>query len=215
MPLNMSNVKENSIRGHGIIMNMSSYLPFVFQWNPESVTTTKKINYVIAPNIGGSHKKRFFCGFDSGEIEFKIVCFDKTNPLGVSDQIGYFEQLRQPDPGLIGIAASFFGNENYPPPRVLFQFGASFIPLVWDIINIGIEKSHFFDDPIRGIIGIPKRAEISVNMALVEDHMINKANKIAEKASYVAGSAESLVREGFHFAGNGRKEILRAPKMRQ
>lgn len=200
-------------QGHGIMINMNSYLPFVFEFNPVEIETRKKINYVVAPNIGGSHKKRYFTGFDSGEVDFKLQCIDKESPLGVKPQVGYFEQMRNPDPGLIGVAASFFGNENYPPPQILFQFGVSMVPLVWDVLDVQIKTENFYSGHVSGIMGIPKVANVSIKMALVEDHILNKANKIAEKAMYVAGSVESLVREGKHKWTSGRKESLYPPTL--
>ena len=188
-------------RGHGVIINLSSGLPFVFQFNPKEVSTSKQINYVIAPNIGGSHKKRYFSGFDTKEASFVLECIDMQNPLGVKNTVSYFEQLRTPDAGLFGIAASFGGNENYPPPQILLQFGVSFMPVVWDVLDIDIKVSHFHDGHVRGVVGIPKKADISIKLALVEDHPLNKANKIAEKVSYLTGSAESLALEGLHKQG--------------
>lgn len=193
-------------RGHGIIINMSSYLPFVFTFNPTEMESTKRINYVIAPNIGGSHKKKYFSGFDSKEIGFTLICLDMKGPTGVKDHISYFEQLRHPDPGLLGIASSFFGNENYPPPQILLQFGVAWIPVVWDVMDVKIKASHFYDDIVRGIIGIPKKAEITLTLSLDEDHILNKANNIAEKAGYILGSAKSIVAEGLHWGDNRRKE---------
>ena len=193
-------------RGHAILINLTSNLPFVFNLNPEELDSTKKINYVVAPNIGGSHKRRYFSGFESKEVEFRAILIDKQNPLGVQNYLAYFEQLRQPDPGLFGVAASFFGNENYPPPRVLFQWGSSMIPVVWDVLDIDIKETHFWDGHVRGVAGIPWRAEVTFSFALVEDHPLNKANLIAEKASYVLGSAESVLVEGLHKGLNRRKD---------
>ena len=130
------------------------------------------------------------------------------------DQVGYFEQLRNPDPGLLGVAASFFGNENYPPPQILFQFGVTMIPVVWEVLNVEIKTSLFHDDVFRGIVGIPKRAEIQMSLSLVEDHRLNKANKIAEKANYVLGSTGSVAREGLQLAIGGRKETRRLSSLR-
>jgi len=194
------------MNGHAIIVNKTSGLSFVLEFNPTTVETTKAINYVIAPNIGGSHKKRYFTGFDSEEIEFSIQCIDKENPVGVKNQIAFFDQLRKPDPGLFGIASSFFGNENYPPPQILFQFGVSFLPVVWDVLDVGVTIDHFHDDPVRGVIGIPKMAVISVKLALVEDSVLNKANQIAEKAALFAGSIESSVKNNIQSVGGGRRE---------
>ena len=100
-------------RGHGVILNMSSYLPFIFVFNPTEVDIGKKINYVTAPNIGGSHKKKYFTGFDSKEAKVNIVVLDMQSVVGVQPYIDYFEQLREPDPGLFGISGSFagFGND--------------------------------------------------------------------------------------------------------
>lgn len=193
-------------RGHGLIVNYSSWMPFVFTYNPEEVDTNKNINYVVAPNIGGAFKKRFFSGFDSKEVSFQLVCIDMEDPLGVKEEIAFFDQLRQPDPGLFGIATSFFGNENYPPPQVLFQFGVAFMPLVWDVLSVSIKEDLFRDGHISGVIGIPKRATIDITLSLVEDHPLNKANQIAQKAEYIAGSVESMTKEVFHKINNSRKE---------
>ncbi len=195
-------------RGHGIIINLSSFFPFVFEFNPTEVNSEKKINYVEAPNIGGSHKTRYFTGFDSKEVSFKLMCVDMQGPLGVKPQIDYFEALRNPDPGLFGLFSSIFGNENYPPPQILFWFGTGLVPLVWDVLDVRISATHFMDGHITGIWGIPKKAEIDLKLALVEDHILNKANRIAETAGYIAGSVESVVREAKHKINDNRKERL-------
>jgi len=192
-------------QGHGIIINMSSLAPFVFEFNPESMETTKKINYSIAPNIGGAYKKRYFSGFESKEASFKLVCLDMTSPLGVMEEIAYFEQLREPDQGL-SLSMSLYGNQNFPPPRVLFQWGVSFVPLVWDVLDIGISTTHHKSDAIGGLFGIPKRCEISITLGLVEDHPLNKANEMAKKAAIYAASAKSILREKRYKDDQGRKE---------
>jgi hypothetical protein len=189
-----------------LILNLSSWLPFVFTYNPEEVDTSKKINYVVAPNIGGAFKEKFFSGFDSKEISFSLICIDMEDPLGVTEEIAYFDQLSSPDPGLIGIATSFFGNENYPPPQILLQFGASLVPVVWDVMDISIKKTHFRAGMASGIFGIPKRCEVSLRLSLVEDHVLNRANQIAEKALYITGSVESVIKEVIHVTTGKKKD---------
>ena len=193
-------------RGHALMLNMRSYLPFVLTINPEEISTSKNINYVVAPNIGGASKKRYFAGFDAKEVSLDIKCIDMQHPLGVTGAISYFDQLRNPDPGIFGTISQVFGNENYPPPQIMYQFGVSMIPLIWDVLSVQIVASHFFDDKIRGVIGIPKQALISLQLALVEDSVLNKANKIAEAASQISGSVNSILREGLH-RKLGRKKV--------
>jgi hypothetical protein len=194
-------------RGHGTIINMSSYSPFVFTYNPEKIETQKKINYSIAPNIGGASKRRYFSGFDSKEVSFKLVCIDMESPTGVADEIAFFEALREPDPGIAGGWGMTYGNENYPPPQVLFQFGISYLPLVWDVLNVQIEEDHFYAGQVRGVLGIPKKVEINIELALDEEHPINLANQIAKKADMYVASAKSLTREVLHKAKGTRKEM--------
>ena len=195
----------NNSQGHGIIINLSSYAPFVFTYNPESLESDKKINYSIAPNIGGAFKKRYFAGFDAKEVTFNLVCLDMESPIGVMDEIAYFEQMREPDGGpLMGL--SLYGNTNFPPPQILFQFGVSMIPLVWDVLDVKIRETHFHSGMIRGIIGVPKRCEVSISLALVEDHPLNQANAIAKKVEMYAASAESVVREVLYKTRGVRKE---------
>lgn len=193
-------------RGHGIIINTSSWTPFTFMYNPESIDSTKKINYAIAPNIGGAYKKRYFSGFDSKEISFMIKCVDMKGPTGVSEEIAFFEQLREPDPGTFGIANSFFGNENFPPPKVLFQFGISYIPLIWDVLDLQIRETHFHSGMVRGVIGLPKACEIDIRLGLDESHVLNKANQVAKKVQMFSASAKSILRELMHQTRNTRKE---------
>lgn len=194
-------------RGHGIIINMSSWSPFIFIYNPEEIDSSKKISYAVAPNIGGASKKRYFSGFDAKEVKFKIVCIDMESPTGVTEEISYFEQLREPDPGPFGGWGLTYGNINYPPPQVLFQFGVSYIPLVWDVLDVNILADHFYSGVVRGIIGIPKKCEINITLALDEDHILNKANQIAKKAEMYAASAKSIIREYKHHAIGTRKEL--------
>ncbi|MCP4648819.1 MAG: hypothetical protein GY853_01885 [PVC group bacterium] len=195
--------------GHAIIINTSNWMPFIFQFNPESIETKKKISYATAPNIGGSSKKKYFSGFDAKEISFTIKCVDKESATGVMGEISYFEQLREPDPGLLGIANSFWGNENYPPPQVLFQFGVSFIPLFWDVISVNITEDHFHSGMVRGMLGFPKVCEVEISLSLDEDGIFNKANQVAKKAAVIAATAKSTVRETKTLLGRGstRREI--------
>lgn len=188
--------------GHSYIMNLSSLMPFIFTFNPETVDTTKKINYAVAPNIGGAYKKRYFSGFDAKDISFKLVCVDKTSPVGVSEEIAFFEQLREPDAGFF----IPFENDNFPPPQVLFQFGQSFIPLVWDVLDIKINESHFYSDNVRGVIGIPKKCEINIKLGLDEGSLLNQANKIAKKAEMMVGAIESVVRDRVSESNQTRRE---------
>lgn len=195
-----------SIRTHGVIINLSSYSSFTFQYNPEKMETEKKINYAIAPNIGGAYKKRYFSGFDTKEANFKLVCIDMDSPLGVAEEIAFFEQLREPDPGITGGWGMTYGNVNYPPPQILFQFGVSLLPLVWDILEIKISVDHFYPDEIRGVIGIPKKCDIDISLALDEDNVLNKANQVAKKAMAYAATAKSVYREYSHWKDGSRKE---------
>lgn len=193
-------------KGHGQIINLSNGTPFVFIFNPTKVDTTKKVNYFSAPNIGGAFHKKYFTGFDNKEVDFELICMDMENPLGVIPEINYFEQLREPDAGIIGIAGSFFGNANYPPPQVLFQFGVSMIPLVWDVMNVQIETDLFEDDKIGGVIGIPKRATIKLQLSLDEDNVVFKANQIARKVSAITGGLRSVQKEVLSAKRGTRKE---------
>ncbi|WP_411821213.1 hypothetical protein [Leptospira sp. 'Mane'] len=181
--------------GHGIIINASTGLPWIFTYNPEKVTSDKKINYFTAPNIGGSHHEKFFTGFENKEISLDLNSNDFESPLGVTDTIAYFDELRNPSPGLLGIAGSFFGNENFPPPQVLFQFGDSMVPLFWDVLDVHIEKSHFRSGATTGILGIPQRCEITLKLSLDENSILFKANQIAKKAQAIKGSVSSIQKE--------------------
>jgi len=192
-------------KGHGVIINASTYLPWIFTYNPERVITDKKINYFTVPNIGGSHHEKYFTGFENGEISLLLISNDFESPLGVTDTIAYFEELRNPSPGLLGIAGSFFGNENYPPPQVLFQFGVSMVPLFWDVLDIHIEESHFRAGSVTGVIGIPQRCEISIKLSVDENSVLFKANQIAKKAQAIKGSISSIQKEAL-FRSKGVKK---------
>ena len=194
-------------RGHGIIINLVSYLPYVFEFNPTEVETKKAINYFQAPNLGGSHHEMYFSGFDNKEITFTLTSIDKENPLGVTGAIAYFEALREPAPSYSQLSSLITGNENFPPPTVLFTFGTgSLIPLVYNVVDIGIITDLFHDGHVRGVIGVRKRAEITITLALDVSHILNKANLVAKKVAEIAGSAESMVKEISHKVRDTRKE---------
>ncbi len=192
--------------GHGVIINMSNYVPWRFMFNPTKVSGNKRTAWFSAPNIGGAFKKKFFTGFENKEISFELTVIDKESPTGVMPDIAYFEQLQEPDPGILGIAGSFFGNENYPPPQVLFQFGVSMIPLIWDVTDCQIERDLFHSDAVGGIIGIPKRATIQLTLSLDEDNALFKANQIARKASAVAGGLRSFQKDLISRSRGTRRE---------
>ena len=90
---------------------------------------------------------------------------------------------------------------------MLFQFGVSYIPLVWDVLDVQINSDHFYDGMVRGIIGIAKQCHVDITLALVEDHPFNQANQIWKKAQMYAASAESIERERRHKINHTRKEL--------
>jgi hypothetical protein len=194
-------------QGHGIIVNLSSYSTFVFTFNPESLESTKKINYSVAPNIGGAYKKRYFSGFDAKEVSFSLTCLDMESPTGVMEEMAFFEQLREPDPGALTGWSLSYGNQNFPPPQILFQFGVSYVPLVWDVLDVKITEDHFHSGMVRGVLGIPKKIEVSLSLALDEGHALNQANQIAKKAEAYVASAKSITREVLYKTRNTRKEM--------
>lgn len=182
--------------GHGIIINLGNLLPFVFTFNPAEVEMSKKINYFDAPNIGGSSHTKFFTGFKNKEITIKLVCVDMEDPLGVTKEIAFFEALREPDVGWMNISAFLCGNENYPPPQVLFHFGTgSLIPQIWDVLDVGMNTSLFMSGNVRGVMGIPKKLDVNLQLSLDEDNVFNKANVIAKKAMAISGSVMSVLKE--------------------
>lgn len=194
-------------RGHGVIINTGNFLPFIFIYNPEELESTKEINFFETPNIGGSHRQLFFTGFANNRVKFSLIVIDMEDPLGVNKEIAYFESLREPDPGLLGIAGSFFGNENYPPPKVMFNFGTgSLVPLLWDVMDISIKKSLFKAGATTGVLGIPKRADITCEFSLDEDSIVYKANQISKKFSQIQGSAMSITKEVLSNLKEKRKE---------
>lgn len=193
--------------GHGVIINMSTGLPFIFQFNPENIETSKKINYFSAPNVGGSYHEHFFTGFENKEVKFRLVCIDKENPLGVTEEVAYFEALREPAPGWLGLVSMIKGNANFPPPKVLFTFGTgSMVPLIYDIGEVSIKTDLFYSGSIRGVVGIPKRAELDITLMLDEENILYKANWIAKKATEIAASANSITREVVTNLKNTRRE---------
>ena len=193
--------------GHGIIVNNDTKLPFTFTYNPEEINSDKDINYFEAPNIGGSHHRMYFTGFSNKKISFNLRCIDMEDPAGVTKEIAFFEALSEPSPDVTGLVSSFFGNENYPPPKVLFGFGiGSIAPLMWDVVDIGIKASYFHSGEVRGVIGIPKVVDFSIELSLDEEDPLYKMNKIAKKAAQVYASSMSIAREAKHKSDGSRKE---------
>ena len=180
---------------HGVIVNLSNNLPFVFDINPVGIDSKKSINYFEAPNIGGSHHQKFFTGFGNAQITFNVISIDKDDPTGVMSTIAFFEALREPAPGLLGIAGSFFGNENFPPPKVLYNFGTgSIMPQIWVVDSVVIKTSLLKSGTIEGLYGIPKKADFTITLSLDEDNVLNRANQIAKKSAQVGASVKSLLR---------------------
>lgn len=193
--------------GHGLVVNLTNFLPYVFQFNPVSVKSDKQINYNEAPNIGGSSRRLFFSGFGNQKAAFSLHVMDMEDPTGVQGDMAYWNALRNPAATVAGISGSFFGNENYPPPSILFQFGVSVVPLPWKVKNVGITLTHFMSGVVGGLIGIPKRAIIDVQLELDEESDFFKAQRIADKMTELGGSAESLVEEAFTTLNRARREL--------
>jgi len=194
--------------GHGEIINLSNGLSLVFQFNPQKVANDKKANWVELPNIGGKSRGVYFTGFGNKEISFTLQLIDTENPMGVSNQIVFFEALSEPGTQWQDLASVFEGNANFPPPKVLFTFGTgSMIPLVYDVLSVGpIETDLFYTGHVRGVIGIPKRASVPIKLSLDEENILNKANWIAKKAQEITASGESINREVYSKVGKNRRE---------
>jgi len=192
---------------HGVIVNLTTGLPFIFQYNPEEVKTQKPLTWYMAPNIGGSSQESYFAGFQNREISLTLKFIYKKDRFGIREEIEYFKSLGEPAPGILEIASSIFGNENYPPPKVLYQFGVSLIPLVYEVAESPqITIGQFKSDGIEGIIGIPTVAEVGLKLRLDESHILNKAEKIAKQVAVLTGSADSIIKEAAHLATGKRKE---------
>ncbi|MCE5316238.1 MAG: hypothetical protein LLG04_02605, partial [Parachlamydia sp.] len=73
--------------------------------------------------------------------------------------------------------------------------------------DVGITETHFHDGAVRGVIGVPKRCEIQLSLALDEGHPINQANQIAKKVEMYAASAKSIVTE-LQYKVNGRRKEM-------
>jgi hypothetical protein len=194
-------------KGHGIIVNLSSFIPFVFSFNPEEITTEREINYFEVPNIGGSHHELIFVGFSNEKVSFTLEMIDMEDPAGVMKEIAYFKQLREPDAGLLGIAGSFFGNEHYPPPQILFNFGTGYlVPQIWNVLNVSIRTTHHHAGYVRGVIGVPKRAIIEIELSLDEDSVLYKSEQIFKKVMSVNASAMSIIKDVYNRTENVRVE---------
>lgn len=177
-----------------IMYNATNFLPFVFHFNPEKVKSTKKSEWHKAPNIGGASKKNFFTGFDNRTVSFEMMLLDQASATGLRTAIDWFEQLSEPDAGLVEIAGSFGTNENFPPPQVYFQFGVSLVPLKWDVINLEIDEDIFKGDGLE-FFGFPERAICNITLELDTDDPLAKANQISKTMSRVSGSVASLYKE--------------------
>lgn len=192
--------------GHGVIINLSTGLPFTFELNPMQVKTKKDINYFESPNIGGHSRTLFFSGFSNKKVSFSLLVLNMEDPLGVAGEVAYWDQLRSPGTGLADLAASFIGNENHPPPKVLYQFGASLVPMPWWVRNVEINVTHFHANVVGGVMGIPKRAIIDVSLELDEESDLFKANRIAERALEIGGSVKSVANDIFSTVTGARRE---------
>ena len=83
-------MSQTGYQGHGIILNLDTYAPFIFTFNPQELESQKKINYAVTPNIGGASKRRYFSGFETKEVNFKLMCLDMESPTGVMEEIAFF-----------------------------------------------------------------------------------------------------------------------------
>lgn len=195
--------------GHGVIVNLSNGLPWIFDLNPPGVKSERKINYIEMPNIGGAYKERYFTGFGNKDVAIDLVALDMASPMGVAPTIQYFEALRSPAPGWKGLMSFIKGNANFPPPQILYFYGTGdLVPLVYDVIDIGLETDLPFGDKVRGVMGLPKMCKISMKISPDPDNILNKANEISKMTAAITASAESIVKEVLYKTKGGRKELL-------
>jgi len=174
----------------GVIINLDEGTYYILESPPRDLSSAKNVSFVNLPNIGGHSRESFFAGFDEKQQNLKITLIKKDD-LGVSNAIAWFEALTEPSPGIVGIANSFMGNANYPPPKIMYCWGTgSFVPQIWTTESSTIRPTEF--NP--GILGIPWRAEVDLSLKLDETTAFYKANQIAKKAQRIFASVESTIR---------------------
>lgn len=194
----------------GIIINLDEGSYYILESPPEDLKSQKEVSFVNLPNIGGHTREAFFAGFNAKTISLKITLINRGT-MGVSNAMAWFEALSEPSPGLLGIANSFFGNANYPPPKVLWYWGTgSFVPQVWTPISCPVRPTHFNHD---SQFGIPWRAEVDLTLQLDETTVFYQANQLAKKAQRIYASVESTMRALDRL--NGYKRVERAPLQRR
>ena len=75
---------------HGIIINLTTGVPFVFQFNPEEVRTQKPLTWYLAPNIGGASQESYFAGFQNREISLTLKFLAKNKNTDIFGEIDRF-----------------------------------------------------------------------------------------------------------------------------
>jgi len=74
----------------GTLTNLSNFLVYSFQYNPEEITTSKQIDWFKAPNIGGNARRLFFQNFDNKTVNFQVQAIALKSTLGVQADISFF-----------------------------------------------------------------------------------------------------------------------------
>lgn len=151
---------------------------------PENVADTKSIEHVSISVPGLGYKPMLFSGIDNKKISFTIRVIARNQVVGNQLYLQQFDSLRRPRVGLFSVFAE---DEAFVPnPQVLYHYGSgSTLPLVYYVTKIDMSHSKYNN------WGYPQVTDVSIELTLNENHLINMAEDVARKVAMVLGTIQS------------------------
>ena len=149
---------------------------------PETVSDTKGTATVEVSVPGGAYKPVLFSSLENKKIAFTIRVIARNQVLGNQVYIQQFDALRHPQVGLFSIFAD--KTAFTPNPKVLYHYGTgTAVPLVY-FVSIAMEHSLFNN------WGYPQITDVTVELILDEDNLINQAETVTRKIAMIAGTVQ-------------------------
>lgn len=149
---------------------------------PESIASQKTINRTEQqiPGAGTSIPK--FGNINAEKISFSIKLASFNNELGVTDQIRFFDLLRNPYSNAFGEQRPFAAN-----PQVIYWYGNGKLPMLYYVNKCDYTFSKW------NIYGQPQVVVVDLELIVDEESAIYKAEVIARQVLATAVTAESFI----------------------
>jgi hypothetical protein len=163
------------------------------------IQDSKQIIYTEQAIPGRNYQPVTFGGNGNRKVSFTIPIVRRNDLSGNIFIMKQFESLRNQVQGFFNFDLA---QQFKPNPRVLFQWGHTFIPQVYFVAKCDFEHDASFVNALS----MPQLTEVQIELILDEspENILNKAERMFRVLASALGSVENVSAMAQHMLGNRR-----------